>query len=777
MKAAPNLIPKLRFAFGAVLLVLLAVGVISYHSLIASADTEQWIQHTHDVIEHLQSLSSMIADIQTGYGGFALTGEEVFLQPARADIPLVGQEEEALRALTADNPYQQLRLTALAGLAEQIVQDSKTLIRLRQAGDPKAAADVIRQGHGERNLDEFRAVIRDMEDQERHLLLERNAKAQRSFRQTKAAIFLGSILGLLIPLGAGWIVRRDYGALLRAEAKYRGLLEAAPDAIVVVNERGEIPLLNLQAEKQFGYQPDELLGQQVTNIIPEGFAERLVADGTRSPAEALSQQIDTGIELTGRRKDGSEFPIEIMLSPLESTEGVLVTAAIRNVSAAREMSRQITHSAQHDFLTGLPNQILMNDRIGQAIAFAKRHTKKSAVLLLDLDGFKHINDSLGHPIGDKMLQSIAKRLIDCVRGSDTVSRQGGDEFVVLLSELEQSDDAAIIARRMLQTVADVHSIDHHDLHVTASIGVSIYPDDGPDAETLIRNAETAMYQAKENGPQSCNFFKLAMNVRAVERQSIEEALRTALERHEFTLYYQPKVNLRTGEIAGAEALIRWKHPTLGQVPPGQFISVAEQSGLILPIGDWVFREACTQAQAWISAGLPLASVAVNISAIQFRDEEFLQRVLGILEDSGLSPRSLELELTESVLMKRPELTELILKRLREKGVRVAVDDFGTGYSSLSYLRKFPIDTLKIDQSFIRQITTVPTETAIVAAIISMGQSLNLCVIAEGVETREELAFLRAHQCEEAQGYYFSRPVPAEQFAELLKSGISETIPY
>ncbi|MGD0403834.1 MAG: EAL domain-containing protein, partial [Candidatus Acidiferrales bacterium] len=396
-----------------------------------------------------------------------------------------------------------------------------------------------------------------------------------------------------------------------------------------------------------------------------------------------------------------------------------------------------------------------------------------AVLFLDLDGFKHINDSLGHPIGDKLLQSIAKRLVDCGRSSDTVSRQGGDEFVVLLSEVEQSDDAASTARRMLQAIAEPHSIGQHDLHVTASIGLSIYPDDGLDAETLIKNADTAMYQAKENGHQSYQFFKPAMNVRAVERQSIEESLRRALERQEFALHYQPIVNLKTGEISGAEALLRWSHPTRGPVSPAQFIPVAEDCGLILPIGNWVLREACKQAQAWAVAGLALGTIAVNISAIEFRDEHFLEGVFRILKDTGLDPKSLELELTESVLMKRAGSTESILKALRARGVQVAVDDFGTGYSSLSYLRRFPIDALKIDQSFVRQITTAPDETTIVTAVISMGRSLKLRVVAEGVETHEELAFLQAHQCDEAQGYFFSRPLIPEQLAKLLKTGIPE----
>ena len=560
-------------------------------------------------------------------------------------------------------------------------------------------------------------------------------------------------------------------------AKYRGLLEAAPDAMVVVNQRGEIVLLNVQAENQFGYSRDELVGQKVQSIIPEGFAERLIADGARSAADALAQQIGTGIELSGRRKDGSEFPIEIMLSPLKSAEGTLVTTAIRDISVRKNAEAQITHSAQHDSLTGLPNRVLLNDRIGQAIASAPRYSRQVAVLFLDLDGFKHINDSLGHSTGDRLLQIVAKRLRRCVRTSDTVSRQGGDEFAVLLPEAEQWEDAAFIAGRMLESVAQAYSLDGHDLHVTASIGVSLYPEDGPDAETLIKNADTAMYQAKQNGHQSYQFFKPEMNVWAVERQSLEEGLRRALERQEFLLHYQPKISLWTGAITGAEALIRWRHPTRGLVSPGEFIPVAEECGLIGPIGDWVLREACKQARAWVDAGLPVATMAVNVSAMQLRDGNFLEGVFAALRDTGLDGRSLDLELTESVLMNHAESTASILRALREAGIRVTVDDFGTGYSSLSYLRRFPIDAIKIDQSFVSQIAGAGDDEAIVTAVIGMARSLKLRVIAEGVETQEELVFLRTHRCDEAQGYYFSRPVVPEEFAKLLETEKSHPHPF
>jgi diguanylate cyclase (GGDEF)-like protein len=459
---------------------------------------------------------------------------------------------------------------------------------------------------------------------------------------------------------------------------------------------------------------------------------------------------------------------------------------------------RMAHSAAHDFLTSLPNRMLLNDRVDQAIALAQRHKKRVAVLFLDLDGFKYINDSLGHPIGDKLLQSIATRLVACVRASDTVSRQGGDEFVVLLSEVEEPEDAAIVAgrighlvaepplltdrqellvradvvaARLLRAVAEPHSIDHHDLHITTSIGVSIYPDDGLDAETLIKNADTAMYQAKENGRQSFQFFEPEMNARAVERQSIEGNLRRALERQEFLLHYQPVIDLRTGEITGAEALIRWMHPTRGMVPPLQFIPVAEDCGLIVPIGRWVLREACRQAQDWIDAGLPAMTMAVNASAMEFRHGTFLENLFSTLGKTGFDPGSLEVEVTESVLMRHAEAAAITLKTLRDNRIQVAIDDFGTGYSSLGYLRKFPLDTLKIDQSFVRQISTPGEDTTIVTAVIAMARNLKLRVIAEGVETPEELEFLRSHHCDEAQGYYFSRPVPPEQFAQLLRTGI------
>jgi diguanylate cyclase (GGDEF)-like protein/PAS domain S-box-containing protein len=547
-------------------------------------------------------------------------------------------------------------------------------------------------------------------------------------------------------------------------------LDCIGDAVISTDIEGNIIFLNLVAEKMTGWSLKEVAGRpmadafHIINATTRQIVPNLMA---RTAENDRAGHLPFNTILI--RRDGSEICIADSVSPIHDHNGRVVGSVkvFRDMSDVQAMAEQIAHSAEHDFLTGLPNRLLLNDRIGQAIALAQRNQTKAALLFMDLDGFKHINDSLGHQTGDKLLQCVANRLLDCVRAPDTVSRQGGDEFIVLLQGVTRPEDASIAAKRLLSSLEETFSMGQNNLHITTSIGLSLYPDDGMDAETLIKNADTAMYQAKENGRQGFQFFKPEMNVRAVERQSIEEDLRRALERKEFTLHYQPKVNLATGAITGAEALLRWSHPTRGSVSPAQFIPIAEDSGLILPIGAWVLREACAQSQAWVNKGLPVVSMAVNVSAVEFRNPNFLNNLFAILNETGLDPNSLELEVTESVLMKNAELVASILQSLRAKGVRVAIDDFGTGYSSLSYLRKLPLDALKIDQSFVRQIADSPDEATIVNAIISMGRSLHLRVIAEGVETAEDLAFLQDHECDEAQGYYFSRPVPADQFAVLL----------
>ncbi len=447
---------------------------------------------------------------------------------------------------------------------------------------------------------------------------------------------------------------------------------------------------------------------------------------------------------------------------------VIATIEARNLTAhVQRANDQLDHLAHHDVLTDLPNRILLQDRLGQAIELAHRQGRQLAVMFLDLDQFKHINDSLGHMIGDRLLQSVAQRLVGCVRQSDTISRQGGDEFVLLLPFIEHPEDAALSAQKILTALADPHHIDRHDLHISVSIGISVYPNDGLNAETLLKNADAAMYHAKENGRNNYIFFKQDMNARAVRRQSTEASLRRALELREFVLHYQPKINFHSGTIVGVEALIRWRHPERGLLLPAQFVPIAEDCGLILPIGRWVLREACLQAQAWRQAGAPPITVAVNTSALEFHARDFLDNIRATLADTGLNPHYLQLEVTESVLMRDTESANAVLHALADMGVKLAVDDFGTGYSSLTYLRRFPIDTLKIDQSFVSHMTSNPDDAIIVSTVIGMGKSLKQTIIAEGVETPEQYAFLLAQHCDEGQGYYFCRPLESDVFANLI----------
>jgi diguanylate cyclase (GGDEF)-like protein/PAS domain S-box-containing protein len=543
-------------------------------------------------------------------------------------------------------------------------------------------------------------------------------------------------------------------------------LNSIGDAVLTTDMPGNVTYLNPVAERMTGWPRQEALGRPVAEVFR--ILDATTHEAARNPMDQAIR-LDRIVGLTPNcllvRRDGFETAIEDSASPIHDRAGQVIGAVIvfKDVSEARAMALQAVHLAQHDFLTDLPNRMLLSDRLTQAIALAHRHGQRLALLFLDLDQFKHVNDSLGHAVGDTLLQSVARRLVSCVRSSDTVSRLGGDEFVVLLSEIESAEDAAATATKIGAALLAPHEVAHHQLHITATIGISLYPDDGRDAETLIKTADTAMYHAKERGRHTFQFFKEEMNARAVERQWIQAGLHRALAQQEFVLHYQPKVDLDTGAVTGAEALIRWVHPERGLMLPKDFVPVAEECGLIVPIGQWVLREACTQARAWVDEGREPIAVAVNISAVEFRDPRFLENLRAVLNDSRLDARYLEVELTESSLVQHADSTALILKALKEIGVQVAIDDFGTGYSNLSYLRRFPIDVLKIDRSFVSEISAVPVGTSIVCAVISMGKSLGHRVIAEGVETREQLAFLQAQGCGEGQGYYFSRPLVAEQF--------------
>ncbi len=561
-------------------------------------------------------------------------------------------------------------------------------------------------------------------------------------------------------------------ALFEEKERAQVTLNCIGDAVLSTDVWGHVNYINPVAESMTGWSRADAVGHPIEDVLQ--IIDANTRKGMQNPtASAILENKTLGLtpNCILVRRDGVESDIEDSAAPIHDRRGRVTGAVMvfRDVSEARTLSRRMSFLAQHDSLTQLSNRMVLNDRLTQAIAMARRHGQKLAVLFLDVDRFKHINDSLGHAIGDRLLQSVSQRLLTCVRRSDTVSRQGGDEFVILLSEVARAQDAAVCADKVLLSLSTPHRIDEHDLHITVSIGIATYPDDGMDTETLMKNADFAMYEAKENGRNNYKFFKPAMNVRAIERQSLETGLRQAIEQQEFVLHYHPLMNLNTGAITGAEALVRWRHPERGLVPPLHFIPIAEESGLIVPIGRWVIFEACRQAQAWEKAGRQPMRISVNVSAVELRNKDFVASVRDVLTETGLNPSHLELELTETFLMQDWKSTATVLHALKDMGVQLALDDFGTGYSSLSYLKRFPIDTLKIDQSFVRDLTTDADDASIVSAVISMGKSLHKRVVAEGVETREQLAFLQQQNCPEAQGYYFSKPVVAGDFGQMLNA--------
>jgi len=491
--------------------------------------------------------------------------------------------------------------------------------------------------------------------------------------------------------------------------------------------------------------------------------------------EAMAERLEFGDQLLVLKKPFDSLEIRQMASALTWKWQMAQDAAMKVLSLEQTIEARVhellkvSHLLQYDVLTELPNSTLLGDRLNQSLALSRRHDKQLAVMFLGLDRFKRINNALGHPVGDEMLKQVGRNLVATVRESDSVFRYGSDEFVVILADVRHPQQTKGIAEKLLNAIRAPQHIAGHDLSVTASLGISIYPDDGFDAIALIKKAETAMRNVKESGPNDFSFFIDEMNQRARDQQSIESGIRLALERNEFVLHYQPKLDLGSGQVVGAEALIRWQKPGHGLVYPSEFISVAEDSGLIVPLSKWVLAEACRQSCAWQAAGLPKICMSVNMSAIDFRQRDFIDGIEQTLKQTGLDPALLELEITEGVLMQNVESTVNALTRLKEMGVRLAIDDFGTGYSSLSYLRRFPIDVLKIDQSFIRGLSNDSNDAALVSAIISLGRSLKLTIIAEGVETLEQLDFLKAHRCEEGQGFYFSKAVEPDAFVRYLGS--------
>jgi len=558
-------------------------------------------------------------------------------------------------------------------------------------------------------------------------------------------------------------------AVLReSEERFRVAFNQAAVGLAHVAPEGRWLMVNDKLCEIVGYSRAELLNlgfQDITHpedlVVDWALARRMI-DGELSEKTREKRYL---------HKNGHYIWVNLTSSMVKDDDGnpKYYSTVVEDISRRKQIEEELLHLANHDALTSLPNRSLLLDRLGQAIVFAERANGQVAVMLIDLDRFKNINDSLGHDVGDKIIVEVAHRLSACARPGDTVARLGGDEFVLIRPDVRREDAVAIMAQQILAALSRPMTIQGHEFYPTGSIGVSMYPKDGRDSQTLLKNADTAMYRAKDAGRNNFQFYAFEMNSRALDRLKLETGLRRALERGEFVLHYQPQMDIATGRVTGAEALLRWEQPGQGMVFPGDFIPIAEETGLIVPIGEWVLRQACAQKRRWHDAGLfPDMRVAVNLSARQFKQQDIVRAVSDILEETRCPPAWLELEITESVVMESPEAAAETLHKLSAMGVHLSIDDFGTGYSSLSYLKRFPIDALKIDKSFVRDITVDPDDAAIAKAVIALAHSLKLDVIAEGVETAEQLGFLRAQDCDVIQGYFLSRPLPVDRFERFMR---------
>ena len=553
--------------------------------------------------------------------------------------------------------------------------------------------------------------------------------------------------------------------LRESEERYRTLTENAYDLITELSDDNQYLYISPNYKYELGYESSELIGRKITDFV---YHEDLPAI-TTGLARILDYLALEQVVYRYLHRNGELRWFESTGKTYKTAKGeTRIVLVSRDITERHRYEETIRFQAFHDALTGLPNRMLFKDRLTLQIAHTKRNNQKSGLLFLDLDRFKLINDTLGHTVGDQLLKIVAERLLLCISEGDTVARLGGDEFILLLTEINQMERAVDrVARKVTDIIKQPIIIDEHELYITTSIGIAVFPDDGEDADKLIKNADAAMYRAKERGRNNFQVYTPAMNAKAFERLTLENSLRRALERKEFVVYYQPKINVNSGKIGGTEALLRWQHPELGLVPPNEFIPVAEETGLIMPIGEWVLRTACAQNKAWQDAGFTPIHIAVNLSVRQFQMQNLVEIVSKVLAETGLDPCWLELEITESIAIQNVEYTVKVLHDLQEMGVQISIDDFGTGYSSLSYLKRLPINKLKIDRSFISEINTELDNGTIASEVIVLGQSLKLAVVAEGVETKEQSDFLKKHQCNELQGFFFGRPVPAEEFQFVL----------
>ena len=824
MKVQLPLDLKVQAAFGAVMTVLLVVGIIAYRSVLASSESARWAQHTNEVLEHLANLRSGVEGIESGYRDFALSGADVFLQRSRASTSLADNEQRALRALTADNPGQQRRLVMIADLRQWMIQRGETLVAMRGSPAAQNAAALFRSGQDDSLLDAFRVAARDMEMEEHRLLRERNAAAVTRNRETQVVLIVGSILALLIAALSGWRVARDRTERKKAEGRLKNLnrLYAMATGISasMVRVRDRTDLFDRACQTAVEHGEFEMawiavIDPNENRIIPVAWAghdepvmstikahfsssegtlqgNTLAAKAIREKAAVISNDVqnDEGLIFGKMHAESgvrslAVFPLIVSDNAIGvftlytskpeffDAEGLaLLTELAGNVAFAIdhiERQERLDRLANYDTLTGLANRRSFLERVTQFMLSAANDGHKMAVFLIDLERFKKLNDSLGRSAGDALLKQVAGWLAQNAENANLVARLDADHFAVVLPKaMYESNVARVLEKTIAAFMKHEFSLNGAVYRMAAKIGVAVFPEDGTDADALINNAEAALKKAKASRDRYL-FYAQKMTETVAMSLGIENRLRRALERDEFVLHYQPKINIVSGKLTGAEALIRWNDPVSGLTPPGRFIPILEETGLIHDVGRWALRKAIEDYQRWRNDGLPAVRIAVNVSPLQLRNQNFVAEIQQAVSAAPDAAAGLQLEITESVIMQDVNQSIGSLLAIRSLGVTIAIDDFGTGFSSLSYLAKIPVDTLKIDRSFVVEMVAATGGLTLVSVIINLAHALRLNTVAEGVETEEQLRQLRLLGCDEMQGYLYGRPVPVETFEQQYMS--------
>jgi len=776
---------RLKAGLAATGVVLLLNAAVTYTNVAQIRQADNWVAHTLEVRRSLDELLGAIVTAETNERGFALTGKQSYVDQYDHAVAEARSMLKALHELTADNTEQQRRLQRAQAEIERKFEFMDRVIASQRGGGVAASQRLIERGEGAAIMEVVRGTIGELDREENRLLALRNADATRSAAAAIAGLGVFTLGILVLAVAVFYFIRREIAAREQTIAQQRiteqrlhlqaNAIESSVDGILIADAaRPDHPLVyvNPAFEKTTGYSVAEAIGHNCR------FLQGADTDqpGLEEIRIGLREGKETEVVLRNYRKDGNLFWNQLKIFPVKTAEGQLTHfVGIQNdITGMKAYEAELERNTNYDSLTGLPNRNLFADRVKRALIGASRSGKLVGILWLNVERFQRVNESFGRAAGDRLLKVFGERLAKSVWENDTVARMGGDQFAVVLREIASPNDAARVVTRLQEALAEPFSILGQEVFLGAHIGIALYPTDAESAESVVANAEIAMLRTREEGGHF-RYYTAKMNSAAAERLELEAALRRALERDELRLFYQPRVDLRTGHIGGMEALIRWQHPQLGMVSPVNFIPIAEETGLIIPIGQWVFETACAQSRRWRESGHANLRMAVNLSPRQFRQSDLVASVSRALERTGVAAEALELEVTESVAMDNPARSAEILRGLKALGISLAIDDFGTGHSSLGYLNRFPLDFLKVDQSFVKGTPGDADSAVIVRTVIALAKNLRLETIAEGVETEAQLRFLQKEACEEAQGYLFSRPQPATDLEAVLGAGFGKLV--